>query len=137
MKRLFIYMSLFFGAAFIISSCTATKNVFTENQLHKKWVLTSIDSVSTVDVAKSHPFIELRADGTGGANAGCNQMFFTYKVLPGNKIKFSEVGSTMMACADMEAEKHLGKLIHFLNNYELRRGELILKIDGKEVIRGK
>lgn len=128
---------MIFGAAFLISSCTATRNLPGEKQLQKKWMLTTIDNVSNEKVSASHAYIELSRGEKGGAKADCNLIFFSYKVLPDNKIKFSGVGSTMMACPDMEVESEMARLIPLINNYELRDGMLILKIDDREVMSGK
>ena len=137
MKKISVCIMMIFGAAFIISSCTATRHLPEEKQIQKKWTLITIDNVNNEKVNTSHAYIELSRDGKGGAKADCNLIFFSYKVLPDYKIKFSGVGSTMMACPDMEVESEMAKLIPLINNYELRDGMLILKIDGKEVMSSK
>lgn len=134
MKKIILYSLMISGIAFLLSSCAQTKNLTGRYKIAHKWNVISVDSVSNQKVALSKAYIDLSKIERGGAKAGCNSMFFTFVILKDNKIKFSEVGSTMMACADMEVEGKLGKLIPLVNNYEVKDSVLSLKIDDKIVI---
>jgi|SRR5690606_11619145 len=57
--------------------------------------------------------------------AGCNNYFSTVDLQPTN-IKFSQAGSTMMACPDMENEQAFLELLTQVNGYEVSGGELKL-----------
>ena len=62
--------------------------------------------------------ISFNPDGRISAFAGCNTMGGNYEVDETiNKIKFSKVISTMMACRDMSTEKELGKVLEITDNY--------------------
>lgn len=60
-------------------------------------------------------------------NAGCNGMGGTYKLLEGNRIEFSQVMSTQMACPSMELENLVGNILPTLDNYVINdAGELVI-----------
>jgi heat shock protein HslJ len=50
----------------------------------------------------------------------------TYELMEGNRIKFSGVASTMMACPDMAIENQLGKAIEMADNYAISGKFLML-----------
>lgn len=59
-------------------------------------------------------------------NAGCNILNGSYKILPGNRIQFGQVMSTMMACPDMKLEDIVSKTLPTLNTYMVYdNGDLI------------
>ena len=53
------------------------------------------------------------------ANSGCNSIMGTYELEQGNRIKFSQMMSTMMACVNMEIETELKKALETTDNYTL------------------
>ena len=63
-----------------------------------------------------------RISGSGG----CNSFFGTYELLEGNRIKFSQVGATMMACIDMDVENRLMEVLNMADNYNLNDEKLTL-----------
>jgi heat shock protein HslJ len=65
---------------------------------------------------------ENRVNGYGG----CNSFFGSYELKPGNRIYFSQVGSTQMACPNMETETRFFKVLHMADNYILNGDTLIL-----------
>lgn len=58
--------------------------------------------------------------------AGCNSFFGTYELNQGNRIIFSKLGSTMMACPNMAAETELLKVLETVNNYTISGNSLYL-----------
>lgn len=58
--------------------------------------------------------------------AGCNSFFGTYELNQGNRIIFSKLGSTMMACPDMATETELMKVLETVNNYTISDNSLQL-----------
>jgi len=58
--------------------------------------------------------------------AGCNQYSGTYELLPGNRLRFSQMSSTLMACADMSMESEFHQLLTTIDNYTIRDGTLFL-----------
>jgi heat shock protein HslJ len=63
-----------------------------------------------------------RLQGSGG----CNSLMGSYELMEGNRIKFSGVASTMMACPDMAIESALGKAIEMADNYAINGKYLML-----------
>lgn len=72
-------------------------------------------------------FITLKMDGnrvTG--NGGCNGLTGTYELMSGNRIKFSQMASTMMMCPNMEVEQKLTEVLEKADNYYVNGDTLIL-----------
>jgi heat shock protein HslJ len=63
-----------------------------------------------------------RLQGSGG----CNSLMGSFEVMEGNRIKFTGVASTMMACPDMAIESELGKAIEMADNYAINGKYLML-----------
>jgi heat shock protein HslJ len=51
--------------------------------------------------------------------AGCNNFFGSYELKDGNRISFSKMGSTMMACPNMTTEQELFKVLETVDNYTM------------------
>jgi heat shock protein HslJ len=58
--------------------------------------------------------------------AGCNTISGVYELKPGNRISFSKVITTMMACPDMSTEDQLKKVIERADNYSIKGNHLSL-----------
>lgn len=58
--------------------------------------------------------------------AGCNRISGGYELKEGNRIKFTGLISTLMACADMKTEQELLKLLPQVDNYSLNGDKLTL-----------
>src|SRR5690606_29257456 len=60
-------------------------------------------------------------------NASCNRFFGTYELMAGNRIRFgSNMGSTMMACPQLEQERAFLDMLGRVDNYSLGEGGLSL-----------
>ena len=68
--------------------------------------------------------------------AGCNRYFSTVTLLP-ESIKFSQAGSTMMACPEMDGEQAFLDLLTQVNAYEVSGSELKLFQDKILLLRFK
>jgi len=134
-KYLLYFLSILFVAS-LLGSCAAARNIGADTTLQKKWNLIFIDSVSTEKVIASEGYIDFTVAGKGGAKAGCNQMFFTYEVLKGNKINISQIGSTMMMCPEMEPEMQMSKALPDVNRYSIVNDTLILQAGDRVLFRG-
>lgn len=66
-------------------------------------------------------------------NAGCNQVMGTYSLHSGNKITFSQMATTLMACPNLKAERAFLKMLEQVNGYTLNGEELSLE-NGDETI---
>ena len=60
-------------------------------------------------------------------NASCNRFFGTYELASGDRIRFgSDMGSTMMACPELEQEREFLDMLGRVDNYALGEGGLSL-----------
>jgi len=64
------------------------------------------------------PFILLDSkEGRISGFGGCNSISGSYELRAGNRIRFSNMASTMMACPDMDAEQEFFKLLALTDNF--------------------
>lgn len=59
-------------------------------------------------------------------NGGCNGLMGRYELGPGNRIRFMQLASTMMACPDMTTETQFKKALETADSYALRGDTLVL-----------
>lgn len=61
--------------------------------------------------------------------AGCNTILGTYTLEKGNRIQFSQMGATMMACPDVDVnESEFLKIFELADNYTINGDELSLNV---------
>ncbi|MEO6819861.1 MAG: META domain-containing protein [Ginsengibacter sp.] len=136
MKNLSISLFVILAASFLFSSCAQTKVVVSKEQVQNKWMILTIAGVANEKIS-ADAYIDLSNNAKSGAKAGCNQLFFSYELAAKNKIKFSDIGSTRMACPDMTTEDQLIKLFPFIDNVEIRNNMLVLKIGNRDAVTAK
>lgn len=68
----------------------------------------------------------LTKDNKLQGNGGCNTLTGSYELMDGNRIKFSGVASTMMACPEMTTEGLLGRALQSCDNYSINGNNLSL-----------
>ena len=93
-----------------------------ESITEKYWKLIEINGKPVVmdESTGREPFIILKNEGNRiNANGGCNSLTGSYEISQGNRIKFSQMISTMMACVHMEIETELKKALEMTDNYTL------------------
>jgi len=101
-----------------VSASTDTTNML----IGKKWILKELNGVPIVDTSTSSDkkliFLEFKgAEKTMNGFGGCNGYGGNYELKEGNRILFSHVISTMMACEKMETENQLFKVFETADNY--------------------
>lgn len=86
---------------------------------NSKWKLVKLYGKEVGNTNKEKPMgITFSSDGRISAFAGCNSMGGSYTLDESkNRIKFSKIMSTMMACEDMNTEKELAKILETADNY--------------------
>ena len=99
------------------------------------WKLFAIDKRKPVEAPKE---ITLSfSDGPVSGNSGCNSFGGSYTV-KGDKIQFSQLASTMMACMQPEGIMEQEQVIlQYLNQAEIYRfedGKLVLVVSGQETL---
>ncbi|HAH60163.1 MAG: copper resistance protein NlpE N-terminal domain-containing protein [Lentimicrobium sp.] len=95
----------------------------------KRWKLIEINGAPVdEDTGQEKPaFIEFsEEDNKVNGFAGCNHFFGNYELKEGNRITFSKIASTMMACPDLNMEKELFKVFETADNYTIYEDELNL-----------
>jgi len=92
------------------------------------WKLTELRGkpVSTPEDGRPPYFILKMGEQRVQGFAGCNTFFATYVLEPGNRIRFSGVASTLMACPDMHTEEEFKKILETVDNYSLNGNHLTL-----------
>jgi len=97
--------------------------------LETYWKVVEINGQPVTNPAtnQKEAYIMLTKEGNRlQGNGGCNNLMGTYQLMDGNRIKFSGVASTMMACPDMTIESQLGKAIEMADNYAINGKFLML-----------
>jgi len=94
----------------------------------KRWKLIEINGAPVKDAGQEEPiFIEFhKEENKVNGFAGCNHYFGNYELKEGNRITFSKIASTMMACPDLDREQELFKIFETADNYTIYGNELNL-----------
>lgn len=74
---------------------------------------------------EAHLVLE-RSGGKVHGSGGCNRFFGSYAIRPGNRIQFSRIGSTMMACPEMESEREFFRVLESADNFTVKGDALQL-----------
>ncbi|MEJ2140046.1 MAG: YbaY family lipoprotein [Gammaproteobacteria bacterium] len=103
------------------------------------WLLTAIvGETISVPANADTPYLRLTAEGNIVQGfSGCNRYSGTWQ-LNGDTISFGPLAMTMMACADDDAiESRFMPALEKASNYVIAEQELIMSLDGKELLRFK
>jgi heat shock protein HslJ len=110
-----------------IVSCSPGK-IRAQQITDKYWKLIELrgEKVSE-DVSTKEAYFILQAESnTIIGNGGCNSFSGTYELSEGNKIRFSKMVSTMMACLNMDIETEYLKVFGTADNFALKGDTLSL-----------
>ena len=134
MKNL-LFLSLLCSSLWV--SCHTTKNAeagnghntgatatpppmeYTLTDTHWKVIEINGQAVTNPSANQKEAYIMLSKDNKLQGNGGCNTLMGSYTMMEGNRIKFSGVASTMMACPDMSIESQLGKVLESCDNFTI------------------
>lgn len=113
------------AAAIALCSCSATKTTDAAVDLNGEWDIVTVDG-NAVDTTKteSRPILGFdTAKNTIYGCASCNSINGTAHVDAAKKtIKLSQVGTTMMLCANMEYEQKILKALESVKGYKSGKG---------------
>lgn len=87
------------------------------------WVLTELNGtvVAPPKEGEKPSFIYLNADKKRvSLSGGCNMVGGSYELLGGNRIRFSQMMGTLMACPDMTNEEGLRSMVELVDNYAIQ-----------------
>ncbi len=130
------------GALIFLVSCSSHKPMDNSSETPSpsssvsltgtEWILTELGGIAVVPNSKaSLSFLEA---GRAAGNAFCNR--FTGAVtMAGNAIKFGQMASTRMACADAAVsaqENQYLKLLAAANRYEVKDNSLLIYVDASD-----
>lgn len=102
--------------------------------LQRQWMLVSFSKFSKEELIKNKAEINLtgimeKGKIKGGANMGCNRMFFISEFKKDGKVKISGVGSTLKACQNMDLENAFIQKFDKMNHYSVEGHFLTLSDD--------
>lgn len=99
-------------------------------KLCKKWRLIELNGQALSDMAERPakiPYMQLDASRRVSGNSSCNRFFGTYELNPNDRITFSPMGMTRMACLnDTNIEADLMQVLSSADSYVLRNDTLVL-----------
>jgi len=106
------------------------KSSFDQEITEKYWKLIELDGkkIPTPENGRTEPHFILKAneDRVSG-NGGCNVLMGNYKLEDNNKIKFSQMATTMMACQEVEYEHEFLRVFEEAELYNVKKDTLVLK----------
>lgn len=108
----------------LANNYTLTKE--TNTLTEKYWKLIEINGKTVKSSEKEAHFILKAADNRITGNSGCNSFAGSFEQQPGNRISFSKIASTRMACMDMSIEDQLFNILSTIDNFSLNEGILSL-----------
>ncbi len=128
MKRIGLTAAGFLALLFVLNCSSAA---LVNPVLKREWMLVSFKNYPKEDLIRHQAKIDLTAaveDGKikGGAFMGCNKIFFTAAFKKNGTAKFSDIGSTLMACQKMRLEDDFSKNFEKMQHYRLEGHFLIL-----------
>lgn len=124
-----------FFAVLLLGAVISCSSVPQKNpSLQRQWMLVSFDQFSKEELVRNKAEINLtgimeKGKIKGGANMGCNSMFFTSEFKTNGKVKISGVGSTLKACQNMELENAFIQKFDKMTSYSIEGHFLTLSDD--------
>lgn len=114
-----------------ITGNLAEKYILKKDDIHiteKYWKLVELNGqpVRTEEGNREAFLILKEEDNRAHGNGGCNTFNGSYEMKEGNRITFSKMASTLMACVDMETEQQFMQVLETVDNYNLTETTLIL-----------
>ncbi|SKB35723.1 Uncharacterized lipoprotein NlpE involved in copper resistance [Parapedobacter luteus] len=100
----------------------------TDTVIGRYWKLIELDGTAVdAGTTQKEPYIRLNQENNRlEANGGCNGLGGTYELAEPNRIKFSQLIGTMMACENMEVENGLKRVLEMTDSYHLQNDTLQL-----------
>jgi heat shock protein HslJ len=99
-----------------------------EDITEKYWKLTELygEAVTTPEGGREAHIILKKEDNRVTGNGGCNILNGSYTLETGNRIRFSQMVSTMMMCVNMDVEMKMKQVLEMADNYTVKDNILTL-----------
>lgn len=113
-----------------VVSCNSTKSTGSGIE-GRTWKLKTLEGkeMSDLNLQKDVYFMLNSKENRVSGFAGCNSMMGGYTLQEGNRIRFTQMGSTMMACPDVTfSESDFLKVFELADNYTINNNELSLNV---------
>lgn len=97
--------------------------------INKYWKLMELRGKKVQHNQKNNrePHMVLKTDGNKvHGSGGCNTFNGSYDLMEGNRITFSKLATTLMACENMETEQEFFKVLEMADNYFISADTLVL-----------
>ena len=111
-------------------SCNSTKTA-TDGIEGRQWKLKTLEGQDITDLKlEKDVYFMLNKEGSRVEGfAGCNGMGGAYKLEEGNRIRFSNMAVTMMACPDVKfSEADFLEVFNLADNYTITNNELSINV---------
>ncbi|HQW12896.1 MAG TPA: META domain-containing protein [Saprospiraceae bacterium] len=114
-------------AATIFVACH--KKIVPADQIHfnREWMIKSMADIPQDKLIKNRANINLSDPNAYSAYAGCNNFNFKFKQKGDQKVEFTDILNTLMACDDMSVEDALGKVLKEAAIMEINGHQMTLK----------
>ncbi|TPV34765.1 META domain-containing protein [Paucihalobacter ruber] len=114
-----------------ITGDLAEKYILKKDQVEiteKYWKLVELNGQPvTTGKGNREAYLILKSENNRAhGNGSCNMFNGNYELMEGNRIKFSKMASTLMACQDMETERNFMNVLETADNYNLTETTLVL-----------
>jgi heat shock protein HslJ len=130
MRKPFVLVIIFI---WFMVSCDSQKKLAQEQDpaalYARSWKLIELDGTPIGATNKEPHMILQPAENRVSGNGGCNSFFGTFEHPAFSRIKFSAIGSTKMACPNMEVETRFFQALEQANNYTIKEDTLSLRKD--------
>lgn len=109
------------------------KKVVKNNEITEKyWKLKTLEGkdIKMADNQEKEIYFMLKNDDNRVEGfAGCNTLMGSYSLEEGNRIRFSNMGATMMACPDVDVnDQDFLRIFQIVDNYTINGDELSLNV---------
>ncbi len=104
------------------------KNLTDARIENKRWQLSELMGQAVVpDPGQKTAYLQFDSENARVAgNASCNNFFGSYELREGDRINLSQLGSTMMACQNMNTESAFLQVLQKADNYAVKDDTLSL-----------
>lgn len=128
MRNLFFFIALIF----IMAACNSSKKAGESSPpalTETYWKLTELMGTKITGPSQTGKEMYItfkKEDNMVLGHGGCNSFRGKYELKEGNRISFSGLASTLMACPDMQNETEFMKAVESADNYVITGNSLVI-----------